>query len=92
MRVYGEINFINLSVEFNGYTTFSGSPTGFNTPKPFFDFQFGTELGDRVANNDFSDNRLNGIGVYFCSFCTSFPFEVKGHFQFVVHNAHILSS
>ena len=62
MRVYGEINFINLSVEFNGYTTFSGSPTGFNTPKPFFDFQFGTELGDRVANNDFSDKRINGIG------------------------------
>lgn len=53
MRVYGEINFINLSVEFNGYTAFSGSPTGFNTPKPFFDFQFGTELSNRVANNDF---------------------------------------
>ena len=75
MRVYGEINFINLSVEFNGYTTFSGSPTGFYTPKPFFDFQFGTELGDGVANNDFPDNRIMASG-YFC-FSVLLPFEVK---------------
>ena len=27
VRVYGEINFINLSVEFNGNTTFTDCPT-----------------------------------------------------------------
>ena len=77
MRMYGEINFINLSVEFNGNTTFTDCPTWFYTPKLFFDFQFWAELGDGVANDDFPDNRINGIGICFCSFRIPLSFEVK---------------
>ena len=92
MRMYGEITFINLSVKFNCNTAFADCPTCFYTPKSFFDFQFLDELGVGITNDDFPDNRINGIGICFCSLRFTLSCEGKRDFKFVVHNAHIFSS
>ncbi|MDR2085570.1 MAG: hypothetical protein LBP72_00140, partial [Dysgonamonadaceae bacterium] len=59
MGMNEQIHFVNLPVQFGSRVAFPACSPRFNVPQPFLDFQFGTELGDCFADDDFSDNRIN---------------------------------
>lgn len=59
--MYQEINFINHPIKFDGNTALTGCPPRFDMPKLFLYFQFGSELGNAVADDDFASNWVSNL-------------------------------